>query len=505
MQTIAAIDVGSNAIRLLIGKVDDALHLEALESLRVPVRLGKDTFKNGAGIISEASMQETVNAFTTFQKVMHDYGVSQLRAVSTSAMREAANQEILVERILQATGIPVEVISGEEEARLIHLAVSKAIDLQKYVALLVDIGGGSMETTLSVNGNIIFAESYKIGAVRLLSQLKTPDRPDVSFKDLVREFIQSPLRRLQKILQDQPVNLLISTGGNVETLGELAHKLFLHKTNATLSLKDLELLIERLENTSYEDRIHQLGLRPDRADVILPAAILLKAVADETHQPEISIPHVSLKEGVLWDLAEQITPGTRLSRHDQVWVSIQRLGSKYGMDEGHARHVAELASSIFDQTRMLHALGPEQRLMLEAAAYLHDIGHFISTIDHDKHGYYILTANPMIGLTDEQQSMVASLVRYHRRQQPSLEDPSFRLLQQKDRLVVMKLLSILRIADGLDTNRSGRIREISLTNERSAWEMDLKGEGDLLLEKWTADKRKSLFCELFGVTLEIKE
>jgi exopolyphosphatase/guanosine-5'-triphosphate,3'-diphosphate pyrophosphatase len=399
----------------------------------------------------------------------------------------------------------VEVISGEEEARLIHLAVSKAIDLQKYVALLVDIGGGSMETTLSVNGNIIFAESYKIGAVRLLSQLKTPDRPDVSFKDLVREFIQSPLRRLQKILQDQPVNLLISTGGNVETLGELAHKLFLHKNNSTLSLKDLELLIERLENTSYEDRIHQLGLRPDRADVILPAAILLKAVADETHQPEISIPHVSLKEGVLWDLAEQITPGTRLSRHDQVWVSIQRLGSKYGMDEGHARHVAELAGSIFDQTRMLHALGPEQRLMLEAAAYLHDIGHFISTIDHDKHGYYILTANPMIGLTDEQQSMVASMVRYHRRQQPSLEDPSFRLLQQKDRLVVMKLLSILRIADGLDTNRSGRVREIGLTNERSAWEMDLKGEGDLLLEKWTADKRKSLFCELFGVTLEIKE
>ena len=158
-------------IRLMIGKVDENLHLEPLESLRIPVRLGKDTFQNG-GIISEASMQETVNAFSTFQKVMHDYGVSQFRAVSTSAMREAANQEILVDRILQATGIPVEVISGEEEARLIHLAVSKAIDLQKYVALLVDIGGGSMETTLSVNGNIIFAESYKIGAVRLLSQLK---------------------------------------------------------------------------------------------------------------------------------------------------------------------------------------------------------------------------------------------------------------------------------------------------------------------------------------------
>jgi exopolyphosphatase / guanosine-5'-triphosphate,3'-diphosphate pyrophosphatase len=505
MQTIAAIDVGSNALRLLIGKVDDALHMEPLESLRVPVRLGKDTFHNGIGTISEANIQETVNAFSTFQKVMHDYGVSHFRAVSTSAMREAANREILVDRILQATGIPVEVISGEEEARLIHLAVSKALDLQKYVALLVDIGGGSMEATLSLNGNIVFAESYKIGTVRLLSQLNQPDNPGISFEELIHEFIESPRRRLHKILEDQPVNLLVSTGGNVETLGELARKLFLRKNNQSLSLKDLDLLIERLESTSFEDRINQLGLRPDRADVILPAAILLKAVVDETHLPEVSIPHVSLKEGVLWDMAEETTPGTRLSRREQVWVSIQRLGSKYEMDEGHARHVVELAGSIFDQTRQLHALAPDYRLLLEAAAYLHDIGHFISTIDHDKHGYYILTANPLIGLTDEQQAMLATMVRFHRRQPPTLEDPAFRLLQQKDRLVVMKLLSILRIADGLDTNRSGRVKQVSLKNERSAWELDLSGEGDLLLEKWTADKRKNLFCELFGVTLEIKD
>jgi exopolyphosphatase/guanosine-5'-triphosphate,3'-diphosphate pyrophosphatase len=362
-----------------------------------------------------------------------------------------------------------------------------------------------METTLSVNGNIIFAESYKIGAVRLLSQLNQPDKPGISFEELVRDFIESPRRRIQKILQDQPVDLLVSTGGNVETLAELAHKLYLRKNSDILSLRDLEQLVERLESTSYEDRILQLGLRPDRADVILPAAILLKSVAEETHQKEIAIPHVSLKDGVLWDMAEEISPGTHLSRHEQVWVSVRRLGHKYGMDEGHAQHVAELASSIFNQTRQLHALAPEHRLLLEAAAYLHDIGHFISTIDHDKHGYYILTANPLIGLTDVQQAMVATLVRFHRRQQPNLEDPTFRLLQQKERLVVMKLLAILRIADGLDTNRSGRVKQISLKNERTAWQLDLSGEGDLLLEKWTADKRKNLFCELFGVTLEIKD
>ena len=203
MQTIAAIDVGSNAIRLLIGKVDENGQSKSLESLRVSVRLGKDTFQNG--IISEASMQETVNAFVSFQKVIRDYGVSHFRAVSTSAIREAVNQDILADRILQATGIQVDVISGEEEARLIHLAVSKALDLHKDIALLIDIGGGSMEATLSVNGNILFVESYKIGAVRLLTQLNQPDIPGGSVEDLVREVVESPRRRLRQILQTPKV------------------------------------------------------------------------------------------------------------------------------------------------------------------------------------------------------------------------------------------------------------------------------------------------------------
>ena len=503
MQTIAAIDVGSNAIRLLIGKVDENGKAEALESLRVPVRLGKDTFKNG--IISEMSMQEAVKTFASFQNVIHDYGVSQLRAVSTSAMREAVNQDILADRILQATGIQVDVISGEEEARLIHLGVSKVVDLHGCTALLIDIGGGSMEATLSVNGSILFAESYKIGAVRLLSQLSRLDKPGVSVEELVREYIESPRRRIRQILQNQQVTLLVGTGGNVEELGELAHKLLNRRTNRAINLDDLGALIERLGGLSYEERIHQLGLRPDRADVILPAAILLKAIVEETLQHETIIPHVGLKDGVLWDLAEEITQGARPSRSEQVWVSIQRLGNKYGTDEEHARHVAELAGSIFDQTFLLHHLDPEERLLLEAAAYLHDIGHFISTIDHDKHGYYILTANPVIGLTDTQQAIVANMVRFHRRQQPNLEEPGFRTLLQKDRLVLMKLLSILRIADGLDINRSGRVKELTLKNERSAWELAIRGDGDLLLNKWTAEKRKNLFCELFGVTLNIND
>jgi len=256
---------------------------------------------------------------------------------------------------------------------------------------------------------------------------------------------------------------------------------------------------------SFEERIQKLGLRPDRADVIVPAAILLKAIAKDANRLEIAIPHTGLKEGVLLDLAEVVTNGAHPSRSEQVRISIQRLGSKYGTDEAHARHVVELSAYIFDQTSSLHKLEPEYRLILEAAAYLHDIGHFISTIDHDQHGYYILTANPIIGLTDAQQAIVANLVRFHRRQLPSPEDTAFHILPQKDRSVVFKLLSILRIADGLDTTRSGRVKRVNIKNDLSAWELDLMGDDDLLVEKWAAGKRKNLFCELFGVSLEIKK
>ncbi len=309
MQTIAAIDVGSNAIRLLIAKVDEKGQPLAMESRRAAVRLGKDAFLNG--VISEASMQATVDAFTEFQKEIHERGVCQFRAVSTSATREASNQKVLAERIRQATGIRVEVISGKEEARLIHLAVSKVVDLQRTTALLIDIGAGSVEATLSVNGNIISTESYKIGALRLLSLLGQPGNHGLSDEERVLDLIQIPLRRIREILHNQPTTLLVGTGGNMEALGEMAYK-FLHcRNNRMISRKDLGILIKRMGSLSYEERIHQFDLSPDRADVILPAAIVLKAMAEETGLPEITIPRTSLKEGLLWDLAEGIIQADR--------------------------------------------------------------------------------------------------------------------------------------------------------------------------------------------------
>ena len=243
-------------------------------------------------------------------------------------------------------------------------------------------------------------------------------------------------------------------------------------------------------------------MRPDRADVILPAAIVLQIIAHEAHVRQVAIPHVGLKDGLLIEMAEKLERGPRMPRRQQVWESAMRLGKKYQFDAVHANLTAKLAKQLFDQSLPLHNLGDEERLMLEVSTLLHDIGHFISAIDHDKHGYYILKANPLIGLDENQQDLVANLVRYHR---PSGDESSFKTLPQKDRMTVSKLSALIRLADGMDVSHTNHVSNAFLTEKKKSWQLSLQGKGDLMLEKWALDKRRALFEEIFGVQLEIMD
>ena len=508
MQKIAAIDVGSNAIRMMVGSVNEAWQVGPLENIRLPVRLGEDAFTSG--MIQEAVMQQAVDAFLHFRRVADDFGVRGIRAVATSAMREAANRDILVDRILQASGIEVEIISGQEEARFVHLAVANAVNLKGRRAMLVDIGGGSVEVTISENGNIISTESYNMGTVRLLQKLNGGKDSAFSvlgskqpFGLLVREYAEAARRRIQREIGRARINVCIGTGGNGEEMGRLRQKGFKQASDKQISLSELQELIEKLSGMSLKDRIRKLNLRPDRADVILPAAIVLQLIAREAHVRSLVIPRVGVKDGVLLEMADRLKRGPHTPRRAQVWESATQLGRKYQFDVEHATLTARLAGQLFDQSQPLHNLGQEERLLMEVGALLHDIGHFINTLDHDKHGYYILKANPLIGLNERKQDVVFNLVRYHRKAFPSPDDPNFRALPQKERLTVSKLSALIRLADGLDVSHTRRVRRVTLAQKKKNWELTLHGRGNLMLEQWALNKRRSLFEEIFGVKLEI--
>ena len=384
MLKVAAIDVGSNAIRMTVGEVDDSWKVKAIENLRIPVRLGEDVFTRG--ILKETTMQRTVDGFLRFQHVVEDFGVYRLRAVATSAMREAGNGILLTERILSSSGINLEIIDSDEEARLIHLAVSRVLDIKNKRTLLMDIGGGSVEVTLSNGDNITFTGSYDLGAVRLLKILEKEGGSDRTFSQLVSEYAETARQLIVSEIGNEKISVCAATGGNMEEIGRLRQQLFNAESDRFITLNELEQLIERLSHMSVEERIREFKLRPDRADVILAAAIVLHLIASQTNVPQIAIPNVGLKDGVLIDLAKELSHTPRPERREQVLESALHLGRKYQFDEDHAGITAKLAVQLFLQSTSLHNLDKNYLLLLEVGALLHDLGYFINTIDHDKHG-----------------------------------------------------------------------------------------------------------------------
>jgi exopolyphosphatase/guanosine-5'-triphosphate,3'-diphosphate pyrophosphatase len=505
MQKIAAIDAGSNALRLVVANLDDAWHVEPLETVRNPVRLGQDVFSNN--IFQESTIQQAVDAFIQFRRIIDDFGVSRLRAVGTSAVREAPNSEILIDRIARASGIDLEVISGEDEARLIHLAVASALDLGEKSAVLVDIGGGSVEVTVTKGSNIISTNSLNLGTVRLLQRLngEGSEQSPQRFGLLLREYTESARRRIEQEIGREKFDACVGTGGNVEEIGKLRQKFLMRDDDRFVTVDELDKLIDQLDRMSIQERIQQLSMRPDRADVILPAALVLRLVADTAGVKKILIPYVGLKNGVLLEMARSMAQEMQLPNRYQVWESAMRIGRKYQFDMEHAATISKLASRLFDQTMKMHLLDGEERLILEIGALLHDSGHFISTVDHDKHGYYILKANHIIGLSERQQEMVASLVLFHRKGIPYQDEAISPTLSQKDRLIVTKLCAFLRLADAMDASHTQRVTDAILSQVYSAWHIRLAGKEDLTLEKWSVLKRRSLFQDIFGVSLEVED
>ena len=500
MVNISAIDVGSNAMRMVVGEVDEAWQVRPIENIRLPVRLGQDVFDRG--YLEEKTIQQTEEVFLRFKQMAENFNVHQLRAVATSAAREAANSDLLVDRVFRASGIEIQIISGEEEARLIHAAVAHVLNLKEKRTLLIDIGGGSVEVTLSTGRNIISTDSYDMGTVRLLKKLNG-SKSKHPLGNLVREYAEAARYRIEQDLGDEKIQLCAGTGGNVEEIGRLRQKLFKAESDHFITLDELEKLIERLERMTYEQRMDKLKLRPDRADVILPASIVLHLIAREAGVKQIMIPNVGLKDGILLDIAEDLSKSLRLRRQEQAWESALHMGRKYQFNEEHARLASRLAARLFEQSKQLHDLEESNLLLLEIGALLHDIGHFINTADHEKHGAYLVNASPLIGLSQREKNIIANLIRYHRKQLPSTNDEDFKALPQKDRLIVTKLSVLLRLADSLDISHMENVNDVTLKETGSGWKLKVSGKQDQLLMKWAFDKRKSQFRDVFGVSLEM--
>ena len=524
MARVAAIDIGSNAIRLRIVEVDppvmgpDGPRFTPFRDIlvdRAPVRLGHDVFTKGRlepGVIGAAC-----EALRRFRVAMDGAKVDRYRAVATSAAREAANGDVFVERADREAGIHVEVIEGVEEARLVQLAVAERVHLGGRNAVLIDIGGGSTEITLlrgSPDGpraaTAVFARSLPVGTVRLIEAFLEGRGPiDKAHRNLLDEYIDRVfVEAIPEIreLSAGSVEQLVGTGGNIETLADLCPVPSAFPGGGrAIDVDAMRRFLDRLCEKGVDERVQLWNLRPDRADTIVPAASVLCRLADAFGLASIAAPGVGLKEGVLVDLARahfvpQDFRGEALALTD----ACLRLGRRYHFDEAHGVLVGRLGVKLFDELGRHHRLGPRDRILLHAAALLHDVGDYVRYEGHHKHSYYLIANSDLLGMTAAERAIVANVARYHRKSAPQLDHEGFRALSPKDRGKVKSMAAILRVADALDREHRGKVTDVSARVDGEVLLLDVQGAGDRALEEWTVFAKAGMLKDAFGLDVRFE-
>jgi exopolyphosphatase/guanosine-5'-triphosphate,3'-diphosphate pyrophosphatase len=522
MARLAAIDIGSNAIRLRIVDVD-APDMEGMTDLRgprfrpfkevcaerVPVRLGHDVFTKGR--IETTMIAQACDALKAFRTTMDSVKVDRYRAVATSACREAKNADVFVERAAREAGVHVEIIEGIEEARLVQIAVRERMNLEGKTAVLIDIGGGSTELTVLMNLAAAYSRSLPVGTVRLIEAFLdggTARLDDVKLL-LIDEYIErvstDAVRELKEATGGR-VDCVIGTGGNIETLADLAPLPLAFPETRAIEVKSMLKLQSLLTGISVEERIQKYSLRPDRADTIVPATKILAAISADLGNDSILAPGVGLKEGVLVDLATlHYLPRDYGQEAAGVRDACVRLGHRYHFDEAHGEVVAGFATQLFDDLSRVHGLEPRDRVLLLAAALLHDIGDFVRYEGHHKHSHYIIEHSDVMGLTPAERTIVANVARYHRKSPPSLEHENFRALSREARAKVKMMAAILRLADALDREHRAVVNRVRARIEGSTLWLDVEGREARALEEWTVRAKSGMLRELLGLDVRVSE
>lgn len=488
-------DMGSNAIRFFAAEFDSPASFTILDDERLPVRLGAGVFLSGR--LEADAMAEAAAALAKVPARLKMLKADLFRMVATSAVREASNGRIFLDRIEKATGLRGEAISGYEEARLIHRAARERVPMGRRPWLMVDVGGGSVEVTLADAEGLQWSESHTMGAVRLLEELSSGAEGPAKMKRLLEEYVAT--LNLPAVLGRQRPAGVIATGGNIDTLAALAGVLPPDGGAGRLPRAALKRLIAALSRLSHAQRVRDLGLRPDRADVILPAALVYDRAAELAGARELWVPRVGLKEGILMDLVEDAASHRdHAARQDrQAWAGAVALGRRFRFDEAHAVQVATLALALFDQLRSLHALGEAERRLLMAAALLHDVGTHISYKKHHKHSQYLITQSELPGFSAEAMQMAAQVARYHRKAEPSEAHPEFAALSREGRGTVERLAALLRVADALDREHLQSVRTIRVRAAGAAVRLRLDGAGNRVLERWALKRKAGLFERVF--------
>lgn len=515
---MAAIDVGTNSIHLVIVHIDPSLPaFNIIAREKDTVRLGERDPETGE--LTPKAMKRAMDALRRGRDLAESFNAEAIIAVATSAVREAPNGHEFLHQVREEIGLSVNLISGEEEARRIYLGVLSGMEFGKLPHIIIDIGGGSTELILGDGDDPRILNSTKVGAVRLTNEFITTDPiSELEFTKL-QAYIQGKLERsideLVSHLQPGERPRLVGTSGTIETLATIyAYDTFgtvpMTLNGVTMSLGELKRIVERLRKTTRAERLEIPGMSDRRAEIILAGALILQEAMTILNAECITVCERALREGVIvdWMLTHNLISDSLRYQSSVRQRSVRNLAQKYQVNIEHSERVGQFALTIFDQTQsLLHSWGNTERELLWAGAMLHNCGHFVNHAAHHKHSYYLVRHGGLLGYTEAEIEVIANIARYHRKSPPKKKHENYRMLPSKEyREMVNHLSAILRLGVALDRRQIGAIAHIDCEYHANAKELHLHlypnpSTPNCDLELWSLSYKKACFESEFGLTI----
>lgn len=515
-QMIAAIDIGTNSLHMVIVKIEAALpSFTMIAREKETVRLGDRNLITGE--LKPEIMNKAIACLGRFKTLAYSLGVTSIVAVATSAVRESPNGKEFLHQIETQVGLNVDLISGPEEARRIYLGVLSGMEFNNQPHIIIDIGGGSTELILGDSEEPRSLTSTKIGAVRLTGELvKSDPITETEFKYLqayARGMLERSVEEVQGKLKIGDSPRLIGTSGTIETIATIHAREKLGLVPSTLngyqfSLQDLRTWVTRLRRMTNIERAAIPGMPEKRSEVILAGAVILQEAMTLLGLESLTVCERSLREGVIvdWMLTHGFIDNRLRFQSSIRQRSVLKTAKKYQTNLEHGDRVAAFALSIFDQTQaQIHNWGANQRQLLWAAAVLHNSGHHVSHSAHHKHSYYLIRNSELLGYNETEIEIIANIARYHRKSPPKKKHENYRnLLHKEHRTMVNQLSAMLRLAVALDRRQIGAIAHIQCEYQPNFQEFKMlifpsTIEDECGLEMWSLDYKKGVFEEEFGL------
>ncbi len=509
----AAIDVGTNSIRLIVAESLPDGGYRLLDDEKEPSGLGMDMANSSE--LSPGIMRQAQQTIAHMKAIAEGYGVPNPRAVATCAVREANNRQQFVDLVYDATGLKLEVISGEEEAKLAYLSVSYAMDIRSRSVATVDIGGGSTEIVLSNNGVIEYVHSLPLGAVRLTEAHNLDQLPDENCMSELRKTIKKTLKKHVS----QPVwmpQFMIGTGGTFTSLaaialgrestsrrGDLDHAFV---RGYELERSQVKRILHWLSSMSTRERTNIQGLSEDRARIIVAGIAIIQAVMKRLGIRILQVHDRGIRDGLLLSMInDQDVQHDSFDHGPNRMKEIENYAQRCQYDRQHCEHVARLTGRIFDQLQQKlpshesEWMTPHHRELLLAAAILHDVGYHVNYRRHHKHSYHLITHSEMPGFNQRELEIIALVARYHRRALPKQRHEAFSRLSVDDQLLVQRLAAILRMSDGLDRSHTASVSDVTLDLSSKCALFNVHSSTDPGVNLWGAARKSQLFQTVFDL------